>query len=195
MQVCQDLLNQCKAEGDHFLDCIISGNETWHQRQSSNSLSGDVNSSKKRFQIQLSAGNVMCPAFWDRKGVIFLDFLEPRQIINSDYYIVKWLSWRLELWASGQRRWQGQHQVPGLEQSGWKTVWRKWIWGYWSMLSWTWASSCASFMSMSVLVNKVKKYDLIFFLNYFYVNHKSSNRQTKTVKPQENDRRVAFLST
>jgi len=29
MQVCQDLLNQYKAEGDIFLDCIITGDETW----------------------------------------------------------------------------------------------------------------------------------------------------------------------
>ena len=28
MQVCQDLLNQYEAEGDSFLDCIITGDET-----------------------------------------------------------------------------------------------------------------------------------------------------------------------
>ena len=29
MQVCQELLNQYEAEGDSFLDRIISGDETW----------------------------------------------------------------------------------------------------------------------------------------------------------------------
>ena len=29
MQVCQDLLNQHKAEGDSFLDRIITGEELW----------------------------------------------------------------------------------------------------------------------------------------------------------------------
>jgi hypothetical protein len=29
MQVCQDLLNQYEAEGDSFLDCIITGDEMW----------------------------------------------------------------------------------------------------------------------------------------------------------------------
>ena len=29
MQVCQELLNQYKAEGDSFLDRIITGDETW----------------------------------------------------------------------------------------------------------------------------------------------------------------------
>jgi hypothetical protein len=32
MQVCQDLLNHYEAEGDSFLDRIITGDETWcHQ--------------------------------------------------------------------------------------------------------------------------------------------------------------------
>ena len=31
MQVCQDLLNQYEAEGDSFLDHIITGDETWCQ--------------------------------------------------------------------------------------------------------------------------------------------------------------------
>jgi len=29
MQECQDLLNQYEAEGDSFLDCIITSDETW----------------------------------------------------------------------------------------------------------------------------------------------------------------------
>jgi hypothetical protein len=29
MQVCQDLLNHYEAEGDSFLDHIITGEETW----------------------------------------------------------------------------------------------------------------------------------------------------------------------
>jgi histone-lysine N-methyltransferase SETMAR len=29
MQVCQDLLNQYEADGDSFLDRIITGDETW----------------------------------------------------------------------------------------------------------------------------------------------------------------------
>ena len=34
-----------------------------------------------------SVGKVMCTVFWDRKGVILLDFLEPGHTINSDCYI------------------------------------------------------------------------------------------------------------
>jgi len=47
-----------------------------------------VNSpSKKKFKTLPSAGKVMCTVFWNRKGVILLDFLEPGQTINSDRYI------------------------------------------------------------------------------------------------------------
>ena len=59
--------------------------------------------SKKKFQTLPSAGKVMCAVFWDRKSVILLDFLEPRQTINSDQYIAM-LSWRLKFPESGQRR-------------------------------------------------------------------------------------------
>lgn len=36
--------------------------------------------------MQPSTSNVMCTVFWDRKGVILLDFLEPGQTINSNHY-------------------------------------------------------------------------------------------------------------
>jgi len=93
MQVCQDLLNQYKAEGDSFLDHVITGEETWchHYEPESKQQSMEwrhVNSpSKKRFKTLPSAGKVICTVFWDRQGVILLDFLEPEQTINSHCYI------------------------------------------------------------------------------------------------------------
>jgi hypothetical protein len=44
--------------------------------------------SKKKFNTLPSAGKVMCTVFWDRKGVILLDFLEPGLTVNSDRYIM-----------------------------------------------------------------------------------------------------------
>ena len=93
MPICQDLLNQYKAESDSFLDHIITGDETWchHYEPESKRQSMEwrhVNSpSKKKFKTLPSVGKVMCTVFWDRKGVILLDFLEPGQTINCDYYI------------------------------------------------------------------------------------------------------------
>ena len=45
--------------------------------------------SKKKFKTQPSMGKLIFTDFWDRKGVILLDFLEPRQTINSDCYFAK----------------------------------------------------------------------------------------------------------
>jgi len=90
MQVCQDLLNQCKAEGDSFLNCIIivtrcgvttkSQSQPWsgsmwipHQRTSSRCCLQWVK------WCALSFGGRTC--------VIPLDFLEPVQTINSDQCI------------------------------------------------------------------------------------------------------------
>ena len=93
MQVCQDLLNQYEADGDSFLDHIITDDKTWchHYGPESKRQSMEwqhVNSpSKKKFKTLPSAGKVMCTVFWDKKGVILLDFPEPRQTINSDRYI------------------------------------------------------------------------------------------------------------
>ena len=38
--------------------------------------------------MQPSIGKVFCIVFWDRKGVILLDFLESGQTTSSDHYIV-----------------------------------------------------------------------------------------------------------
>jgi hypothetical protein len=71
-----------------FLDHIITSDETWchHYKQESKRQSMEwrhANSpSKKNFKMQPSAGKVMRAVFWDRKGVILLDFLEPGQIVN-----------------------------------------------------------------------------------------------------------------
>ncbi|XP_076042248.1 uncharacterized protein LOC143026129 [Oratosquilla oratoria] len=42
---------------------------------------------KEKFKTQTSAGKVMSTIFWDRKGVIHLDFLEPGATVNSDRYV------------------------------------------------------------------------------------------------------------
>jgi len=57
---------------------------------------------KKKFKMLPSAGKVMCTVFWDRNGVILLDFLEPGQTINSDLYITTLT--KLEARISSQAR-------------------------------------------------------------------------------------------
>ena len=42
---------------------------------------------EEKFKTQPLAGEVMCTAFQDRKGVTLLDFLEPGQDISSYHFI------------------------------------------------------------------------------------------------------------
>jgi histone-lysine N-methyltransferase SETMAR len=87
-------LNQYKAEGDSFLDHIITGDETWchyyepESKQQSMEWRHVNSPSKKQYKMLPSVGKLMCTVFWERKGVILLGFLEPGQTVNSDYYIV-----------------------------------------------------------------------------------------------------------
>ena len=91
--VCQDLLDRYEAEGDGFLDQVITGDETWchHYEPESKRQSMEWHHSnspaRKKFKTQASAGKVMCTVFWDRQGVILLDFLEPGATVNSDRYV------------------------------------------------------------------------------------------------------------
>ena len=89
-QVCQD---QHEAQGDSFLDCIITHDKMWCHHNELESKQQSVKWQhvncplKKKFKTQPSAGEVMCTAFQDRKGVTLLDFLEPGQDISSYHFI------------------------------------------------------------------------------------------------------------
>ena len=52
---------------------------------------------QKKFKTCPSAGKVMCIVFWGRKGVNLLDFLEPRETTNSDFYIT--VLTKLKVWT------------------------------------------------------------------------------------------------
>jgi hypothetical protein len=42
---------------------------------------------KKKLKTAHSAGKVMCTVFWDRKGIILVDFLEQGLTINAARYV------------------------------------------------------------------------------------------------------------
>ena len=93
LSVSRDLLNQYEDERDSFLDRIVTGDETWchHYEPESKRQSMEWHHtgspSKTKFKRLPSAGKVMCTIFWDRKGVVPLDFLESGTTINSDRYV------------------------------------------------------------------------------------------------------------
>jgi len=110
IQVCHDLLKQYDAEGNSFLDRIITGDETWRHHYEPESKRQSVEwqhlnfPSKKKFKSLPSVGKVTCTVFRDRKGGIILDFLEPGKPSTLTATLRRRLSWRLEFPESGQRR-------------------------------------------------------------------------------------------
>ena len=62
---------------------------TSFRNQNDRHLSGQqlVNLVQSGPKVQQSAGKVMASVFWDVRGVIFIDYLEKGNTINSEYYI------------------------------------------------------------------------------------------------------------
>jgi hypothetical protein len=99
------------------------GVTTTSRNENNNPWSGNIRIPHQGIssKCKASVGKVMCTVFWDRKGIILLAFLEPRQTINSDLYIVT-LSWRPEFPESGHRR--RQHFSCNMILTGLIPVWR-----------------------------------------------------------------------
>ena len=87
---CLAMFTRNKSE---FLHQYITMDETWihHFTPESNRQSAEWHaagkSHAKRPKAQTSAGKVLASVFWDAQGIIFVDYLEKGQTINSDYYI------------------------------------------------------------------------------------------------------------
>ncbi|KAM8718816.1 hypothetical protein ACLKA7_001514 [Drosophila subpalustris] len=87
---CLDMFTRNKSE---FLRRYITMDETWihHFTPESNRQSAEWHaageSRPKRPKTQQLAGKVMASVFWDAHGIIFIDYLQKGQTINSDYYM------------------------------------------------------------------------------------------------------------
>ena len=80
-----DFLTQCSEEGENFLSHIVTGNETWvsHEarklKQQSMEWRHASSPTKMKFKQTTSTRKVMCTMFWDRKGVLLVDFASSLQ--------------------------------------------------------------------------------------------------------------------
>ena len=82
-----------KAEGDAFLDRIVTGDESWaHHYDPETKLQSMeyrhwTSPPPKKFKMQQSAGKVMVTIFWDCHGVVLVEFLERGATVNSARYV------------------------------------------------------------------------------------------------------------
>ena len=85
-------LQRYHDDGDDFLDRIVTGDETWishftpETKQQSMHWRHSGSPVKKKFKQTLSVQKVMCTVFWDRKGILLIDFLPRGETVNADHY-------------------------------------------------------------------------------------------------------------
>ncbi|XP_069680131.1 histone-lysine N-methyltransferase SETMAR-like isoform X2 [Periplaneta americana] len=85
-------LQRYHDDGDGFLDRIVTGDETWishftpETKQQSMHWWHNGSPVRTKFKQTLSVRKVMCKVFWDRKGILLIDFLPRGGTVNDDRY-------------------------------------------------------------------------------------------------------------
>jgi len=87
-----DFLTRYNEEGDNFLSCVVTGDETWvshtnpESKQQSMEWKYTSSPTKTKFKQTTSTRKIMCTMFWDRKVVLLVDFLPQGSTINAGVY-------------------------------------------------------------------------------------------------------------
>lgn len=93
VECAREVLRRYEEEGEAFLDGFVTGDETWahhytpETKQQSKQWRHSTSPKPKKFKATLSAGKVMATVFWDRHGVLLVDFMPRGTTINADRYV------------------------------------------------------------------------------------------------------------
>lgn len=86
-------LTRYDAEGEDFLKSIVTGDETWVQydtpetkRQSQQWMHTNSPNRPKKFKQTFNNRKIMATVFWDQKGVLLVEFMQPGTTITSAVY-------------------------------------------------------------------------------------------------------------
>jgi [histone H3]-lysine36 N-dimethyltransferase SETMAR len=85
-------LTRYSEEGNEFLSKIVTDDETWvchvtpESKQQSMEWRHSLSPTRKKFKTTLSARKIMCTVFWDRQGILLVEFLPKGQTINAQRY-------------------------------------------------------------------------------------------------------------
>lgn len=88
----REFLERFQTEGESFLDSIVTGDETWvchytpESKRQSLQWRHTHSPSAKKFKVQFSERKIMASVFWDRKGILLVDFMPKGTTINADAY-------------------------------------------------------------------------------------------------------------
>lgn len=92
LNVCTDLLQRYALEGDAFMNCIVTGDESWAHHYEPETKRQSMqwhhigSPSPKKFKLAPSAGKVMITVFWDVHGVLLVEYLPKGETVNSARY-------------------------------------------------------------------------------------------------------------
>lgn len=88
----QWICNQFNDRKSNFLDRLVTMDETWihyydpETKEMSKEWKHSGSPRPKKFRVQKSAGKVLASIFWDKDGIIFVDYLEHGKSITGEYY-------------------------------------------------------------------------------------------------------------
>ncbi|KFM65929.1 Histone-lysine N-methyltransferase SETMAR, partial [Stegodyphus mimosarum] len=84
MAAALEFLDNCNTDGEDFFKSIVTGEETWVQYDTSKAKQQSqqwmhTNSPKrpKKFKRTFNNCKVMATVFWDQKGVLLVEFMQP----------------------------------------------------------------------------------------------------------------------
>ena len=83
------ILLKIEADEDRFFDRIITGDETWvyhydsETKQQSKQWLSRESSGQIIFKSECSVKKVMATVFWDSEGVVLVDFLEGKKLLQA----------------------------------------------------------------------------------------------------------------
>jgi histone-lysine N-methyltransferase SETMAR len=89
---CQDLLQTCQ-DNRSFLDCIVTGDESWvfqydpETKRQSMQWTFKVIIKAQKFRLQKSTIKIMLITFFHKHGVIHKEFVPEGQKVNSSFYV------------------------------------------------------------------------------------------------------------
>ncbi|GFN90119.1 transposase [Plakobranchus ocellatus] len=87
------LLERYNAEGEAFLQGILTGDESWVNhydpecKAQSMEYRHKTSPRPRKFKVVASAREVLFTVFWDMEGMVYMGFLEQGQTVNSERYI------------------------------------------------------------------------------------------------------------
>ena len=92
MEISKELLARCTNSADNFLKRLVTCDETWiyhfdpESKQESKEWRQSSSSPPIKFKVSKTSKKIMMTVFWDRTGIIYIDYLYNGKTITGAYF-------------------------------------------------------------------------------------------------------------